>query len=292
MTGYGEARQQQDDLTVTVEVRTVNNRYLKTSYRCTEGYSALESILDADVRKCIKRGTVYVNVRVNRHVPAERYSINKEVLESYLQQLQTIRSKLDAPTGTTAPLESYLTLPGVVHESHSHDADVQGHASIVRDTLKEALDGLDRMRCEEGLTMSKDLLDNCHIVEEILEKISELAPQVIDSYRERITERLNQLLVEFDVTVQPEDVIREVGLFAERVDIAEETVRLKSHIQQFDSHLQSSEASGRKLEFMIQEMFRETNTIGSKANSSEISKHVVDIKALIERMREMVQNVE
>jgi uncharacterized protein (TIGR00255 family) len=125
-----------------------------------------------------------------------------------------------------------------------------------------------------------------------LAQIDARAPLVVDAYRGRLSERLNKMLAEFGVQVEAADIVREVGIFAERSDIAEEIVRLRSHLDQFDTIMALSESSGRKLEFLMQEMFRETNTIGSKSNDAEIARHVIEVKAAIERMREMIQNVE
>lgn len=140
--------------------------------------------------------------------------------------------------------------------------------------------------------MATDLASNCHQISEHLEAIQRRAPLVVVSYRQRLTERLNKLLADFGVTIETSDIVREVGIFAERSDIAEEVVRLKSHLVQFDAMLSAVESSGRKLEFLTQEMFREANTIGSKCNDSEIGLDVIEIKAAIERMREMIQNIE
>jgi uncharacterized protein (TIGR00255 family) len=148
------------------------------------------------------------------------------------------------------------------------------------------------MRREEGSTMADDLRANQRLIARQLESIEKRGPLVVESYRQRMRERLSQLLAEFDVTVSDSDVVREVGIFAERSDISEEIVRLRSHLDQFESYLQTEESSGRKLEFLTQEMFREANTIGSKANDAEIARHVIEIKTAIERVREMIQNVE
>lgn len=140
--------------------------------------------------------------------------------------------------------------------------------------------------------MAADLRTNCQTVAGELSQIEVRAPQVVEAYRSRLVERLQATLAEFAVTLDPADLIREVGLFAERSDISEEIVRLRSHLEQFDSIMELPESSGRKLEFLTQEMFRETNTIGSKANDVQIARHVIEIKASIERIREMIQNVE
>jgi uncharacterized protein (TIGR00255 family) len=148
------------------------------------------------------------------------------------------------------------------------------------------------MRIEEGVAMARDLLANCHTIDQQLQCIESRAPLVVAAYRERLAEKMNNLLAGHAGTIGEPDLAREVGLFAERCDIAEETVRLRSHLRQFQSTMDARESSGRKLDFIIQEMFREANTISSKANDAEISAWVVEIKTLIERMREMVQNVE
>jgi uncharacterized protein (TIGR00255 family) len=148
------------------------------------------------------------------------------------------------------------------------------------------------MRADEGRAMAADLKANGQIVAVALDAIEARAPHVAESYRGRLTERLTKLLAEYEINLQPTDLIRELSIYAERSDISEEIVRLRSHLEQFGATLALEESSGRKLEFLTQEMFRETNTIGSKANDVQISRHVIEIKAAIERIREMIQNVE
>lgn len=140
--------------------------------------------------------------------------------------------------------------------------------------------------------MAADLQANCQIIVGQLSQIAQMAPTVVENYQRRITERVNKLLAEFEIGLKSAEVVREVGIFADRCDISEEIVRLRSHLEQFDLIAADEESSGRKLDFVIQEMLRETNTIGSKANDAGISRHVVEIKTAIERMREMIQNVE
>jgi uncharacterized protein (TIGR00255 family) len=148
------------------------------------------------------------------------------------------------------------------------------------------------MRTREGQAMADDMRANCAIIARELDAVEKRAPLVVESYAQRLRERLNTLLAAHDVHVEPADIVREVGMFAERCDIQEEIVRLRSHLAQFDEIMRTDDSVGRKLEFVTQEMFRETNTIGSKANDAEIARHVVEMKAAIERMREMIQNVE
>jgi uncharacterized protein (TIGR00255 family) len=290
MTGHGEARRHADGVDVAVELRAVNNRYLKVSTRLSEGYGALEPEVESLVRQHMRRGTLQVNVRIEREASPEDYRLNETVLAGYRQQLeaQYRRSGSDRPV----QLEWLLGLPGVVREGGDHGEAVEAVWPLVEETLRESLQELTRMRAEEGAAMGADLRANGREIAQRLQAIEERAPLVVDAYRRRLTDRLNKLLEGCGVSVEAGDVVREVGVFAERSDISEEIVRLRSHLEQFSAIAEEPESNGRKLEFVIQEMLRETNTIGSKANDAEIARHVVDIKTVIERMREMIQNVE
>jgi uncharacterized protein (TIGR00255 family) len=190
------------------------------------------------------------------------------------------------------PWDSLLLLPGVVVEQPTLAADLAQDWPLIEAKLKAALANLTRMRMQEGDAMAADLAENCRQIGGQLTHIEARASLVVDSYRERITERLQKTLEQYQITLDPADLIKEVSIFAERSDISEEVVRLRSHLEQFDQLLRVEESSGRKLEFLTQEMFREANTIGSKANDVPIARHVIEIKAAIERIREMIQNVE
>jgi uncharacterized protein (TIGR00255 family) len=194
--------------------------------------------------------------------------------------------------GEQVRFDSILALPGVVNELGATFDAAESHWPLIEPVLSEALVNLARMRSEEGKAMLADLNANLQIIARELAQIEVRAPLVIEGYRGRIQERLAKMLVDFGIGIGPADVAREVSLFAERTDISEEVVRLKSHLEQFDKVMQKEETPGRKLDFLTQEMFRETNTIGSKANDAEIARHVIEIKSIIERIREMVQNVE
>jgi uncharacterized protein (TIGR00255 family) len=290
MTGHGEAHHHQDGMSVAVEVRTINNRYLKLSFRASEGYQSLETPVEAVVRQHVRRGSIQVNLRVEREATASDYRLNEQVLAGYLAQLEQV-------TGHTGPQHSLLpamllSLPGVIRDPGSGTAQIESEWPIIEGVIVRALQHLQQMRSAEGASMAADLAENARIIARELAAVEGRSPQVVEAYRTRLTERLNKLLSDAGVEVQPTDIIREVGIFAERSDIAEEIVRLRSHLEQFESFLASDESNGRKLEFVTQEMFRETNTIGSKANDAQIARHVIEMKSAIERMREMIQNVE
>lgn len=290
MTGFGEARHEEGSLAVAVEVRTINNRYFKLSLRSSDAYSSLEPQIEALVRKYIKRGTVQVQIRVSRSLTADDVLINRTALESYRRQLQAVRNDWQV-SGAIVP-ESLLELPGVIDENALHHADIEHDWPIINRTLEEALARLGQMRSDEGAALAADLKANCQTIAKQLDQIEARLPQLVDDYRDRLLERINRTLEKYDITLQPGDIVREISLFAERSDVSEEIVRLRSHLEQFDAVMSLAESSGRKLEFLTQEMFREANTIGSKANDVETPKYVIEIKTAIERIREQVQNVE
>ena len=290
MTGFGESHQQADGLAVLVEVRTINNRYFKFSMRSGEGYTALESQVESVVREKIKRGTVQVNLQVQRASSPDDFSINSAVLESYRQQILGVQSRW----GTTreVPLENLLILPGVVNEKLSDPSVAEADWPVIERTLQSALDQLGKMRRDEGQAMAADLAANCRSIAAVLKQIAARAPLVVDAFRARLTERIRTALAEHELILNPADLVREISIYAERSDISEEIVRLDSHLTQFQEIMASQDSAGRKLEFLTQEMLREINTIGSKSSDIEIARHVIDIKATIERLREMIQNVE
>ncbi len=290
MTGQGSAHVTEEGVSVAAEVRTVNSRYFKLALRTSDGYSSLEPRIEEVVRRYVRRGTVQADLRVDRESVADDFRLNQTALASYQRQLTEVAQHLKLDASVT--LESLLALPGVVDERVARNVDTDAEWPLVERALVQALEGLTKMRTDEGASMAKDMAAQCKSMSRELDCIAERAPLVTEGYRDRLTERLNKLLAEFDVSVQAADVIREVGLFSERSDISEEVVRLRHHLEQFDEIMGLEESSGRKLEFITQEMFRESNTIGSKANDGEIGRHVIEIKAAIERIREMIQNVE
>jgi len=290
MTGFGEARGQSNGVAVTVEVRTINSKHLKFSFRSSEGHSALESEVEAIVRNAVRRGTVQLNLRVERPESTDDYRINTVVVENYRRQLETYtgRSEWNDPDD----LRMLLALPGAVDERRRSDRDPREDWPTIELVVREALAAMSKMRAEEGVALAADLAHNGRLILEALDAVAKRSPEVTQSYQLRLTQRVEKALSQLNVTVEPADLLREIALFADRSDISEEIVRLRSHLQQYEAALMLAESSGRKLEFIAQEMGREVNTIGSKANDAEISKLVVEIKTALERIREQIQNVE
>ena len=283
MTGHGQASVEQDQFRVAVEIRTVNNRFLKTSINTDLG-TELESRVEQQLKATLRRGSVSIRIKTENLQSGQRARLNAEVIQSYWTQLSEI-----AGGSQSINVESLLTLPGVIEDSEPTDQEELW--PVVKKTLAEALQSLVEMRGTEGEAMKFDMVSNIGAIETELASIEKLAPTVSEAYSKRLTDRINKLLEKFEVTVTASDVIKEVGVFADRTDVSEETVRLATHLEQFRLVIKEP-TPGKKLDFLVQEMLRETNTIGSKANNSDIAKHVVEIKTAIERIREMVQNIE
>ncbi|MBN2294345.1 MAG: YicC family protein [Pirellulales bacterium] len=290
MTGFGETHVQQDGLSAQAEVRSINSRYLKVTVRCGEGYAALEPRIESMLRDKLRRGTISVNIRVTRTKSCEDYQIDTELLDRYHQSFRKWQE--NRGLDTESRLDNLLLLPGVINEELASASDLEADWPVIEKALLGAVENLTRMRSDEGRAMEADLKKNCLAAAEALDAIETRAPLVVESYRQRLHDRLTKILTEHKIELEPSDIIKEVGLFAERSDISEEVVRLRCHFEQFFSIMELPESSGRKLDFITQEMFRETNTIGSKANDVEIARNVIEIKANIERLREMIQNIE
>jgi uncharacterized protein (TIGR00255 family) len=288
MTGFGEARLQEERWTVGVEIRTVNNRHLKLSAKISDPYGALEPDVERLVRETIRRGTVQVVLRVDRPRRPEDYRLNMVALSSYRDQLDGLQGHSGAPT----PLGSLLVLPGVVEERKPATDDPHEDWPALSAVITQALGKLQAARAEEGKAMAAELLVLGKAVATHLDQIVERGPEVVAAYQKRLTERVQSLLEGQGVTIEPKDLIREVAILSERADISEEIIRLRAHLAQYIDVIHEPESAGRKLEFVVQEMGRETNTIGSKANDVEISRSVVEIKGLLEKIRELIQNVE
>lgn len=285
MTGHGQASAANDQAQVNVEIRTVNNRFLKLNIN-SDLNADFQSKLESQVKATVNRGSVSVRVSSLLQKSDQDYSLNKEAINAYWLQLSEI-----AGGSQSVGIESVMMLPGVVNEAGREDRS-EILWPLVQTAATEALESLAQMRLQEGTAMSKDMLENCQKIQTQLSAIEKLAPRMVDAYIKKMTDRINGMLEKFEVSITASDIVKEVGVFAERCDISEEVVRLGNHISHFNQVVSLPESNGKKLEFLVQEMLRETNTIGSKSNDSDIANHVVEIKTAIERIREMVQNVE
>lgn len=297
MTGFGEGRRQRDGLSVAAEVRTVNNRHLRVSVRGPDAYVSMESEVEKAVRRHVRRGTVQVQFRVQRDKPARRARVNAAALIDYLNQFKAASEAAAMPEALAHLSAGVLSLPGVIEEDRGEEPTGLDPAewADASAALEDALSVMAGVRRAEGAAMARKLHEYRRRIADELALIEQAVPRMVEDYRGRLRERVAAALREADVELRPGDLIREVALFAERGDVSEEVTRLHSHLDQFAEVLAGDEeddSAGRKLEFIGQEMTREVNTVGSKSQDVEITVRVVHIKATLEKVRELIQNIE
>ncbi len=290
MTGYGEAVYEADGLYYCAQIRTVNNKFLKVSLKLPENVTFLEENIEKQLRQGITRGTVYFSLQLKSSAEKPLATINTGIVKYYVEQLNS--AVADCSDKCTINLTSFLSYPGVVE---SYSPDEQQKEMIEKAVVKvttDALASLRKMRQAEGAELQADLLSHCKVISDVLENISGRAPVVVNEYYEKLQKRVNDLLTAAKLKVDEQMLIREVAVFADRCDISEEIARLRSHLNLFEKACNTEESVGRRLDFLCQEMFREVNTIGSKAADAQICQWVVDMKCRVDRIKEQVQNAE
>lgn len=288
MTGFGQGEAASDRYSARIELRSVNHRYLDMFLRVPKQYSQLEEVLRRVIAERVSRGRIEAAVSVEEFAQKERnVRLNAPLLQGYLRALEGIREILGSDEKIT--LSQILALPGVL-EVEEPEADWEDLQKVLGEAAAQALDDLERMRAAEGARLFSDLQEKIVHLEELQSAVAQVAPQVVEDYRARLSERLRDLL--HGTTLTEERFLAEVALFADRCSIDEELVRLGSHTQQLKELLHSTQPVGRKLDFLIQEMNREVNTIGSKSSSVQVAGLVVELKSELEKVREQVQNIE
>lgn len=292
MTGFGDASGKTEDAEFFVELRSVNNKYFKGVFRLPDEFQSLEPILETAMRRTLKRGTVTLRVAVSETSEQAALDINPKALQRYVDQLEATeavssgRLRLDAG--------SLVTLPGVLQPPPGEDERLRRVRDVLVPLVEQAAQKLLEMRRVEGAALRDDLMAQHGVIAARLGEIEYRAPEVAKVYEKRLKNRMEALLADAELTVEPSELIREIAVYAEKTDIAEEIIRLRGHLVQFKERLddQTGEPVGRTLDFITQEMLREANTIASKSPDAEISKRTVDIKGAIDRIKEQVQNVE
>jgi len=291
MTGYGAAERVTETVRVAVEIRAVNNKFLKVTVRRPDGLGSAEAAIERQVRDRISRGTVTVNLTVEPRGAAARAPINTEVLAAYRRDLERLAAETGGGGGEV-PLEALLALPGVIGSDEVRLTEIENLGAEVEAAVAEALRRLDAMRETEGRATAQDMETTLGDLERGVAAIEPRASEVVEAYRDRLQERVSALLDGMEVPADDAMLVREVAFFAERSDVNEELSRLKSHVSQFRALFEEAGPVGRKLEFLTQEMVREVNTLGSKSSDLDISRQVVDMKAKVDRLREQTQNIE
>lgn len=292
MTGYGTGSAQQDDTAVTVEIRTVNHRFLDLHVRISREYSFLESEVQQLVRSVLNRGRVDVNATIQKASGSE-YVIVSSMVASYLEAAGKLKDEFNLQD--SLDLRTLLTLPGVLRNDNTVSAESSAETSgglreLLRQGVQMALEGVLEMRLREGHALQSDMLQNLSGIEENTRSIQKLSANSAAEHLEKLNDRLVQLIPQSGM--DPQRLAQEAALLADRCDISEEVARLQSHVGQYRALMDGKEKVGKKLDFLLQELQREANTILSKSGNIEVTRHAIAIKTDVEKLREQVQNVE
>ena len=295
MTGFGRGQYEDENFSVTVEMKTVNHRYNEVAIRLPRFLNPLEDKIRKTILKTVNRGRIDVFINAD-YTSSENCTlkVDKNLAAAYHRALQEVGSAigLEELTLNSAQEVMYLSRCQDVINVKEGFFDVETVWPKVEQAVAEALKNLVAMRETEGGNIYGDFIYRADLIAEKLTQIEARSPMVVEEYQAKLTDRLNNLLAAYNITVEPERLLQEVAIFADRASITEEIVRLKSHIKQFKNIINSDQPVGRKLDFLIQEFNREANTIASKANDYTLAQIVVEIKAEIEKIREQIQNIE
>ncbi len=290
MTGFGDAESRCGDITYAVEIKTLNGRYFKTSIKLPEAIAFLEDDVETLLRQNLSRGMVNCNLRIKDFSTKGLFNIDEKALQTLIRQLKEAASS--AGVECSIDIAGLLDVPGVLIPAEPDEKKAQQIKEAVLDLTAKALEKLQQMRATEGAALAADLQQNCQAVKQNLEKVRQRTGVVLENYQNKLEKRVNDLLAKAKLKLDEDTLTREVAVFADRSDISEELARLDSHLGQFDHACQSDGQTGRKLDFISQEMLREVNTIASKAADVEIARYAVEMKCMIDRIKEQVQNVE
>lgn len=288
MTGFGRGHQVLNGRDITVEIRSVNHRYYEFSSRLPRSLGYVEDKLKTLLQGRISRGKVEVSVLINNVEAAdEKVTINHEIVKEYIDAMRSVKDEFGLVDDLS--LSNILRIPDAFTVVKTETDEAQLWEDI-RSTAEEALEHFISMRENEGERMKQDVLSRLAKIEEWVGVVETRSPMVVEDYRKRLYDKMCEVLS--STNIDENRILMEAGIFSEKTAVDEETVRLRSHIAQFRGMLESGEPVGRKLDFLVQEMNRETNTIGSKVQDIEVTRIVVDQKSEIEKIREQIQNIE
>lgn len=288
MTGFGAGRARVGDEEVSIELRSLNHKFCEVKARLPRELSNLEAALTKQVKDRLARGSVELLVRRQGSSPSGNApSVDLNLAREYLRAFRELAAQLELPGEVS--WSQVANQPGVMR-LEERCVDAVASAKAAHEALNQSLKALEEMRKVEGLAIYADLEARLKLLEGWSKEITELAPRAVEEHRQRLEERVAEL--SRSVAVEPHRLAQEVVLFAERTDIAEESTRFASHLEQFRALMRATEPAGRRMDFLVQEMHREVNTTGSKSQHAEISARVVAMKTEVERLREQVQNVE
>ena len=288
MTGYGRAVETIDGREITAELRSVNNRYLDCTVKMPRIYAFAEDSVKTHVKSAISRGKVDVFIAVNVMEDMQmRISVNHPVLEGYLSAMRSIASDYGVRDDISVTALSRLPDVFVVEKA---EEDEEKLTQDILSVVDKALEKFTAMRTTEGAALEADLRGRAATILTLVEKVEQRSPVTLAEYRARLTEKMQEVLQ--STTIDEGRILQEAAIYADKIAVDEETVRLRSHLNQLETMLTNGGEIGRKLDFLLQELNREANTIGSKGNDLEQARTVVEIKAELEKIREQTQNIE
>ena len=287
MTGFGRAQRDLDGLALAIELQSVNRRNLEISVNLPRDWQLLERELQAPLREELHRGKVHLTVQVSMAAGEEGFRWDEPALQASLRRLEALAQKEGVAWEPDADL---LVRLAALHKTEMALPGAEEILPVLRELLSEAMASFVAMRASEGTALAEDMAERIGSLRTALEAIRAASEGTADRYREMLLQRLRQTGLDLDLT--DERVLKEVALFADKCDISEELIRVESHLTQFRDCLTTGSPIGRKLEFIVQELNREFNTIGSKVGNVEASRHVIEAKNEIERIREQIQNIE
>ena len=288
MTGYGGAKGASGSIDISVEVKSVNNRHLDVAVKLPRVFISLEEPLKAIVQKCISRGKVDLFITIDSSNSDDvEIKVNQALASAYVTALKSIAD--NNGISDDVRVVDIAKFPDVL-QAAKREIDTGKLLFDIGEILKTALIDFNNMRSREGEKLRNDMSERLDEIERLTGIVEEISPRSVAIYREKLTARLSEVLQ--STTMDEARILTEAAIFADRVSVSEETVRLRSHISMLRGFLAGDEPVGRKIDFLLQEFNRETNTIGSKGNDVELSKVIVDLKAEIEKIREQAQNIE
>ncbi len=289
MTGYGRARMELHKRDITVELRSVNNRYLDCTVKMPRMYAFAEDAIKSRVQKAISRGKVDVFITVDASAAdVAKVAVNRELAAQYAAALGQLADLCGSSAYQATP-DTLSRFPDVLTVTKA-DEDLETVSADLCAVLDEALTAYNAMRAVEGAKLAEDIGSRLDAIERYTGQVEERSPETVAEYRQKLTARMQEVLQ--STTIDQQRILMEAAVYADKVAVDEETVRLRSHVAQLRTMLESDEPMGRKMDFLIQEVNRESNTIGSKCNDVSIAQVVVNLKAEVEKMREQVQNIE
>ena len=288
MTGYGRKQAVTGGMNITAEIKSVNHRYFEFSARVPRAYGFLEEKLKSYIQSLISRGKVECYIQIDNLEEEDCIvEVNHSLAKGYYDALKDLAQRYELRDDISVSL---LSRYSDIFSVHKAEADEEKIWESVKGVVAEAVSSFIKMRETEGEKLKNDILSRCDTIIEKVEFIEERSPETVREYNDKLLARIKDVLS--DVQVDEQRILTEAAVYADKIAVAEETVRLRSHISQLRDFMESEEAIGRKTDFLVQEINREANTIGSKAQDVAIAKKVIDIKAEVEKIREQVQNIE